>query len=154
MAGPLVVADAAGMESSTPQKVGQDTFVSWGIRNAGNEPLDVPYFVDLSIDGVVVNRWTGISLAAEEIVSLLDWPRLNVSIAPTPGPHVVKLVVDSTNLIAETDETDNTLRDWRSSWRLENPFPPTERPVCPSARPRRRPDARNVGCHGGKPVRQ
>ena len=128
MAGPLVVADAAGMESSTPQKVGQDTFVSWGIRNAGNEPLDVPYFVDLSIDGVVVNRWTGISLAAEGIVSLLDWPRLNVSIAPTPGLHVVKLVVDSTNLIAETDETDNTY-EIEVVWEVGEPVPAPERPA-------------------------
>ena len=36
----MVVADAPRMDSSTPQRVGEDTFVSWGLRNAGDAPLE------------------------------------------------------------------------------------------------------------------
>ena len=62
--GSVVVADAPRMGLSTPQRVGADTFVSWGIRNAGDLPLADRYFVDLYFDDVVINRWTGIPLAA------------------------------------------------------------------------------------------
>ena len=116
------------MGSSTPQRVGEDTFVSWGLRNAGDVQLAGRYFVDLYFDGVVVNRWTGISLAAAETAALIDWPYLNGSVVPTPGVHVLKLVLDSTNLIAESDETDNTY-EVEVVWQAGDSVPAPVRPV-------------------------
>ena len=102
--------------------------MSWGIRNAGDVPLADRYFVDLYFDDVVISRWTGISLAAAELAALIDWSNLNANIAPTPGVHVLKLVVDSTNLIDESDETDNTY-EIEVVWEGGDPVPTPERPV-------------------------
>ena len=124
----MVVADGARMGSSTPQKVGEETFVSWGIRNVGDVTLDEWYFVDLYFDDVVINRWTGISLVAGELAALIDWSNLSANIAPTPGVHVLKLVLDSTNLVAESDETDNSY-ELEVVWESGDPAPSLERPV-------------------------
>ena len=124
----MVVADAPRMESSTTQMVGEDTFVSWGIRNVGDVTLDEWYFVDLYFDDVVINRWTGISLVAGELAALFDWSNLSANIAPTPGVHVLKLVLDSTNLVAESDETDNSY-ELEVVWEPGDPAPSPERPV-------------------------
>ena len=126
--GSVVVADAPRMGLSTPQRVGADTFVSWGIRNAGDLPLADRYFVDLYFDDVVINRWTGIPLAAAELAALFDWPYLSGSVVPTPGVHVLKLVVDSTDLIAESEETDNTY-ELEVVWEAGDPVPAPERPI-------------------------
>ena len=126
--GSMVVADAPRMGSSTPQKVGEDTFVSWGVKNAGDVPLAERYFVDLYFDDVVVNRWTGISLASEELAALIDWTFLSANVVPTPGAHVLKLVLDSTNLVDETDETDNTY-ELEVVWEAGDPVSEPERPV-------------------------
>ena len=124
----MVAADGPGMDSSTPQRVGEETFVSWGIRNAGDLPLEQRYFVDLYFDDLVINRWTGISLASEGFASLVDWSGLSANVFPTQGAHVLKLVVDSTNLIEETDETDNTY-ELEVVWEAGEPVPAPERPV-------------------------
>ncbi len=126
--GPLIVANAVGMASSVPQTVGRETFVSWGVRNRGDAALGDLYFIDLYFDEVVINRWSGVSLAAEEIATLVDWPNLNRMITPAPGTHSLKLVVDSTNLIAETDETDNVY-ETQVVWLEGDPAPAPERPV-------------------------
>ena len=126
--GSVVVADAPRMGLSTPQRVGADTFVSWGIRNVGDVPLAERYFVDLYFDDVVINRWTGISLAAAELAALFDWPYLSGAVVPTPGVHVLKLVVDSTDLIAESEETDNTY-ELEVVWEAGDPVPAPERPI-------------------------
>ena len=122
------MADAPRMGSITPQRVGDDTFVSWGIRNVGDVPLVDRYFVDLHYDDVVINRWSGISLAADELAALLDWSYLRATIFPTPGVHVLKLVVDSTNLIDESDEADN-IYEVEVVWEAGDPVPAPEGPV-------------------------
>ena len=124
----MVVADGARMASSTRQRLGEDTFVSWGIRNAGDVSLAERYFVDLYFDDVVINRWTGISLAAEELAALVDWSYLSGAVVPTPGVHVLKLVLDSTSLIAESDETDNSY-ELEVVWESGDPVLAPERPV-------------------------
>lgn len=124
----MVVADSARMRSTTTQTVGKDTFVSWGLRNAGDAPLEERYFVDLYFDDVVINRWTGITLAGGGSASLIDWTNLSANVIPTPGVHVLKLVLDSTNLIEEPDETDNTY-ELEVVWEAGDSVPAPERPV-------------------------
>ena len=124
----MVVADSPRMGSSTTQRVGEDTYVSWGLRNAGDAPLEERYFVDLYFDDVVVNRWTGITLARGGNAALIDWTNLSANVIPAPGVHVLKLVLDSTNLIAESDETDNTY-ELEVIWEAGDPVPAPERPV-------------------------
>ncbi len=126
--GSLIVTDAAGKTSGTTQRLDRETFVSWGLGNTGDVTVVDTYFVDLYFDDVVVNRWTGISLAAEEIVALVDWPDLGATIVPTPGVHVIKLVVDPTNLIPETNEEDNVY-EVEVVWEAGEPVAAPERPV-------------------------
>ena len=114
--------------SSTIQRVDRETFVSWGLGNAGDVAVVDTYFVDLYFDDVVVNRWTGISLEAEEIVALVDWPDLGATVVPTPGVHVIKVVVDSTNLIPETNEADNVF-EVEVVWEAGEPVAAPDRPV-------------------------
>ena len=77
----MVVADSPRMRSTTTQTVGKDTFVSWGIRNAGDAPLEGRYFVDLYFDDVVINRWTGITLARGANAALIDWTNLSANMS-------------------------------------------------------------------------
>ncbi len=123
-----MVTDGPGKLSSTVQRVDDETFVSWGLGNTGDVTVEDTYFVDLYFNDVVVNRWTGITLAAEEIVALVDWPDLGATIVPTPGIHVIKVVVDSTNLISETNEADNTY-EVEVVWESGQPVAAPERPV-------------------------
>ena len=53
---------------------------------------------------------------------------MSANIAPTPGVHVLKLVLDSTNLVAESDETDNSY-ELEVVWESGDPAPSLERPV-------------------------
>ena len=109
------------------------------------------YFVDLYFDDVVINRWTGITLARGGGASLIDWTNLSANVIPTPGVHVLKLVLDSTNLIEEADETDNTY-ELEVVWEEGRPRSRAREAGHPSARPCRRATARRVRCYRGESV--
>ena len=79
-------------------------YVSWGQRNEGAIATSVQFNTELFVDGVSRQSWsTQTALAAN------DWNYVsNYSIGSlSAGIHTIKIVVDSTNAIAETDETDN-----------------------------------------------
>ena len=67
------------------------------------------FFIDLYFDGVEVARWTGNRLDNVSLSVITDWDGLQDVVRLTSGDHTLKLVVDSTNLISETDETDNEI---------------------------------------------
>ena len=113
---------------STSQNVDGETFISWGVRNLEDTTVFGQYFVDVYYDGLVVNRWQGSSLRPRATSFAADWPGLADAVQLTPGVHVLKLVVDSTNLIQETDETDNVF-EMEVVWQSGEPTPVPERPV-------------------------
>ncbi len=113
---------------STSQNVDGETFISWGVRNLEDTTVFGQYFVDVYYDGLVVNRWQGSSLRPRVTSFAADWPGLADAVQLTPGVHVLKLVVDSTNLIQETDETDNVF-EMEVVWQSGEPTPVPERPV-------------------------
>lgn len=82
--------------------------MSWGVHNTADSTISERYFVDLYFDDLVVSRWIGRALAPGEIDVVEDWADISDAVSLVPGVHVLKLVVDSTDLIAETDESDNT----------------------------------------------
>ena len=118
---PLVVRDSLVRDSddlhvNSEVNVGGDTFISWAVTNLGPQSINQGFFVDLYFNGVVVQRWkqeNGVSRNGAFITS--SWAGISTVIKPFYGRHTLKLVVDPTDLIAETDETDNTFEyafDW------------------------------------------
>ena len=83
------------------------TYIDWFIRNDGPRPVTERFFTDLYLDGVLVERWTSAKLDPEVTVGVSDWDGLTDRFNLVPGEHTLKLVVDATDLVAETNEQDN-----------------------------------------------
>ena len=97
------------IRQNTAQAVGSTTYVSWAVANKGDVAVNELFFVDLLFDGVAVARWSGIRLDTVSLSVITDWDSLEDVVRLTPGDHTLKLIVDPTNLIHETDETDNEI---------------------------------------------
>lgn len=128
--GPLVVAALEQIRQNTAQAVGSTTYVSWAVANKGDLPVDELFFIDLHFDGVAVARWSGNRLDTISLSVITDWDSLEDVVRLTPGDHTLKLVVDPTNLIHETDETDNEIelvRTWLPAADATMPTPVPDR---------------------------
>ena len=131
---PLVAAGAPGPRSDAPLSVDGDTYLSWAVINASPNSIDYPFFIDVYLDDVLVERWTTSNLEANLFISLTDWDELPRRLSLRPGTHTLKLVVDSTNLVPETDESDNVY-ELEYTW-LPSDIPSPE----PTALPGKLPD--------------
>ena len=105
---PLLIARAPEARSNSSLEPGGRLYISWAITNTG--PFKVPsqFFVDLRLDGIPVERWTAQGLEQGETLVVRDWTSLPGRARLTPGEHTLTLAVDSTDLIQEENETDNT----------------------------------------------
>ncbi len=105
--GPYEPVHAPPPEHDWPLSALADTFVAYGLANAGNlsHPGDV--LVDVYFDGTLVlrDRWT--NMIARQRVHRGPWAGLPDVVRVTPGRHVLRVVVDPNDLVAETDESDN-----------------------------------------------
>ncbi len=130
---PLVVTGVEGGRDDATLRVGSDTFLSWAIANERDALIDQTFFIDVLFDGVTVGRWPSHRLAGGALGAIRDWPNLHRLTRIEPGFHTVTLVVDPTNLVAESDESDN---------RFEKEFSwlPPETDAPPRAAKRRLPD--------------
>ena len=106
---PLMVSDSAEEHGSSELRAGEESFVSWAVANTVGTQVDRRFFVDLLFDGVTVWRWTNDLLPANGFVDISSWPDLHRLVNIDPGPHTVTLVIDPTDLVVESDETDNRL---------------------------------------------
>lgn len=68
-------------------------------------PSSASYVIDYRIDGVpvTVTRTSGAGLTSG------TWAWISGGWVLTPGSHTLQITLDSTGLIAEADETDNTM---------------------------------------------
>lgn len=108
--------------------VGSDTYISWAVTNLGPQSINQSFFVDLYFNGVMVQRWRNEKGVSRNGFYIIDgWVRLPELITPFSSTHILTLVVDPTNLVLETDETDNTFEltfDWlEPSGSLPPPVP-------------------------------
>ncbi|MEW6680610.1 MAG: CARDB domain-containing protein, partial [bacterium] len=80
----------------------QITYIDWAIQN--NEDANAGEFkIDLYIDGSFIQRWSQSILSVGHWTHVDDWQRtLNV------GYHTLKIVIDATNAISESNEDDNS----------------------------------------------
>ena len=104
---PLIAAGAPGPRSDAELSVGGDTYLSWAVINNSPNSIDYPFFIDVYLDDILVERWTTNDLGANQYINLTDWDELPSRLDLQPGAHTLKLVADSTDLVPETDESDN-----------------------------------------------
>ncbi len=131
---PLIAAGAPGPRSDAELSVDGDTYLSWAVINNSPNSIDYPFFIDVYLDDVLVERWTTNDLGANRYINLTDWDELPSRLDLQPGVHTLKLVADSTDLVPETDESDNVFE-------LEYTWLPSESAVAmPTLTPAKLPD--------------
>ena len=112
----LIVSGQPNATESGP--IGPDglMYVSWAVTNTGSEDADLPFSVDLVVDGVPVERWlaaTGLDVG--EVQTIRDWADLPIRANLAAGPHVLQLIVDSTGYLQPLDTPENNVAvsfDW------------------------------------------
>ncbi|MBI2866826.1 MAG: hypothetical protein HYX97_00655 [Chloroflexi bacterium] len=102
----LVVSNGTDQLNPTATLQAGTIYVYWGIVNSGSVNASGPFFVTLYLDGAQVHQYQyppgenlrpGIALALGPITLR----------SVTSGQHTLRLIVDSSNTIAETNESDN-----------------------------------------------
>ena len=108
-AGPVVVSPSEkAYLAVAPVSVDDVPYISFRVFNSGAVAVERRFFVDLYFDQYLAYRFAARSdLAAGYFLEWPDWPDLTRFVRLTPGDHTLRVVVDSTDLISETDETDN-----------------------------------------------
>lgn len=102
-----------------------DLVVDFFFTNAGTSQITGDYYVDLYIDDALAQRWLGIDLDPNAFAFIEGGTGLLDAFELSPGEHEVELVVDSTNLIAETSDGDNT---YSTTFNWAGPAIPTPEP--------------------------
>jgi len=113
-------------QSASPSTVtqGDTVHITVTVKNTGTttETFDV----DLKYDGTVIHTWTGVTLGpSTQTVLTWDWDTSSV----IPSTYSITAVVDPTDTIAETDETDNTCTILAAVTIESPPSPPPPPPV-------------------------
>ncbi|MFN2263295.1 MAG: CARDB domain-containing protein [Anaerolineales bacterium] len=96
----LIVVDI--WSTTNPLQAGQEENVTFQIKNQGTEAISTTFFIRFSLDGVVKATWSSGGLSAGQIAQA----SIPVTVNST-GNHEVKIEVDFTDLIAETNESNN-----------------------------------------------
>ena len=96
-----------GVRQPTEPSVDGVTYISWAAINNSPYTIDYTFYVDVYLDDLLAERWPSDGIGAYQPISVIDWGGLAARMRLRPGAHVLKLVVDSTNLVPETDESDN-----------------------------------------------
>ena len=104
------------------------TYISWAAINDSRNSIDYTFYVDVYLDDVLAERWPSNGIGARQIIGVTDWEDLATRVRLQPGTHILKLVVDPTNLIPETDELDNVY-EVEFTWEPSTNGPPVLTPA-------------------------
>lgn len=80
------------------------TFFDWAFVNSGNGTASGDFHIEVQIDGVSFIRYRFSDKGPGDGYAWENW----LHPVYTPGQHVLKIIVDSDNVIAESDENNNT----------------------------------------------
>ncbi len=84
---------------------GDTAFVSFAFLNDGLKDATTTFFMDLEVDGEIIASWQlAGGLETGTYVPLEDYP-----IVLPRGLHTISLVIDPTDAVSESDESDNIL---------------------------------------------
>jgi hypothetical protein len=99
--------------------------VDFFVTNGGSASISGDYVIDLYIDDVVAQRWSGITIAPNHFIFIEGGTGLLDSFQLQPGEHEIKLVIDPTNLVPEKSDGDNT---YTPTFTWEGPAIPAPQP--------------------------
>ncbi len=102
---PIVVSKVQGTTTDSPGLSTTDTlYIDWAIQNEGQSSTPTTLYTQLYVDAVFQQAWqTPSPFGASHWASAMDF-----SVGPlASGDHTVKIVIDSSDVITESDETDN-----------------------------------------------
>ena len=106
--GPVLVTNNPQVFADSPLTIDQTTYISWSVTNGLSGDLDRTFFIDVLFDEVLAERWRSDGVRAGFLQLVTAWPGLNTLVDLTAGIHTIKVIVDSTNLIQENIESDNS----------------------------------------------
>jgi hypothetical protein len=78
-------------------------YIDWAVANYGPDDINTSFLINLYVDNVLTAQWNASGLPSGYYVYVSD-----LQLDPlSSGNHTIKIQVDPTNVINETDETDN-----------------------------------------------
>ena len=104
---PIAISNIAGVYGHKEINIDYEIYLSWAVINDTMDDLMDPFVVDLYLDNVLIERWQSEGLRAQEYIAVYDWLGLGEHARLKTGDYSLRLKVDSTNLISETNELDN-----------------------------------------------
>lgn len=106
----LVVSTSKGsLIDSSSITVEDNLYIDWAVLNNGPVATPGGFSVELYIDGFLENIWS----LSSGLKSNYYWSVKGYSIGSLyPGDHLLELLVDSGNVISESDEEDNYYEKW------------------------------------------
>jgi hypothetical protein len=111
---PIVPSSVRGTTSVNTLYAGQPTYIDWAVANVGNATASSKFYTYIYLDGKRIAYWYTTSLRNGYYTYIRDW----AFTVDSPGDHTLKIVVDATGNIDESNESDNT---WERtfSWEWE-----------------------------------
>ena len=103
----LVISSSPDPSSPSSSSMIENYYISWSIVRDGELLLTTEFFVDLYLDGTFLERWKVDTLNPGIPKIMSGWDEILYRTNLSAGEHQLKLVIDSTDLILEEDESDN-----------------------------------------------
>ena len=101
----IVVSNITGTTTdSGTLHTGDTLYVDWAVKNVGSVSTNFNFRNALYVDGIYKDSITMLSLNNNQYGTFLDYPIGSL----TAGQHQIEIVVNSGNVISESDYTDNT----------------------------------------------
>jgi hypothetical protein len=123
---PIVPSATTGTTTTGTLYTYQNTYVDWSIVNNG-AAITAPFYTCLYLDGMEQMCWYHSSGLPAGYYSWVSDYQLSATI--TTGWHTLGITADATNLIAETNEGNNT---WEASFYWNGPTQPDLVPYTPA----------------------
>lgn len=98
---------AGNATDSSPLKPTDSLFLNWAAKNSGEAPTASRFYVDLYVDGVAWSRQFFYADPPLDAGAWLYWGDVPFG-SLSAGTHTIQMVVDSTNAIGESSESDNS----------------------------------------------
>lgn len=96
----------------------QNIYVNWAVINSGTASTGVSFYNDLFVDGTKVHRWEfQPPMNPNDYGPITDFSIGNLS----AGEHTIQITSDVTNLISETNESDNSYTKTITVLQPDNP---------------------------------
>ena len=114
--GAIVPSSVQGTSTTGTLYAGQPTYIDWAVANFGDGNAG-GFYVYFYLDGGYIGSWYVSSLPAGNYTWNPDWSY----IVSTTGNHTLKMVIDATGTVAESNESDNT---YQQNFTWNNPPPP------------------------------